>query len=323
MLFRSPLGIRAVQSILMSATQMNLSHFHTAGMTENVADKPSPADTMNNVFTNTSMTFDSSDDVYDLRRHIVGASLKSFVKTVGGSFTVLPDRESVWYEVRGVQMFEGNILRLYIDYNKMRNHGLTLQILADESFGRNIVTRVSPDFMGMIDVEIPNDHMSQWLARMGNKVCGTYNIQSCNKVSGDVAAVTRGSDVLAVSKIQSIVKQTIRSNNVPEVEKLFGIEAAAAIVQDLTQSHIVSDFMTRTGVFLPFTKKSPEVARKGVLTAMGFERPKDDIRTAVHTPKQSDQQTINNHGLYGLVSHSIMTGAEPHCNFEIITDDGA
>jgi hypothetical protein len=26
-----PVGIRAIQSILMSATQMNLSHFHTAG----------------------------------------------------------------------------------------------------------------------------------------------------------------------------------------------------------------------------------------------------------------------------------------------------
>ena len=30
--YGDPVGIRAIQSILMSATQMNLSHFHTAGM---------------------------------------------------------------------------------------------------------------------------------------------------------------------------------------------------------------------------------------------------------------------------------------------------
>ena len=304
-------GIRAVHSILMSATQMNLSHFHTAGMHSSLPSSrpvPSPAEALNDVYVNTSMTFESSDNVHTLRKHIVGANLSSFVKSVGGSFTWLPDQENVWYEVLQQPMYDGNIIRLYIQFKKMRNHGLTLRDLADTSFGTDVVTHVSPDFMGMIDIEVPNDHLSQWLSRMGTPVCGTPKVKSCEKV-GDTA-VTHGTDVLTLSKVSTVNSKTITSNDVNEVLMLYGIEAAAAVLYDLTKSPVVSDFMARTGRVLYFTKNSLEVARKGLLTSMGFERPKNDIKEALIRPHMYNSCRPS-------VKESIMTGTRAACDFEI------
>ena len=304
-------GIRAVHSILMSATQMNLSHFHTAGMHSSLPSSrpvPSPAEALNDVYVNTSMTFESSDNVHTLRKHIVGANLSSFVKSVKGSFTWLPDQENVWYEVLQQPMYDGNIIRLYIQFEKMRNHGLTLRDLADTSFGTDVVTHVSPDFMGMIDIEVPNDHLSQWLSRMGTPVCGTPKVKSCEKVGK--TAVTYGTNVLTLSKVSTVNSKTITSNDVNEVLMLYGIEAAAAVLYDLTKSPVVSDFMARTGRVLYFTKNSLEVARKGLLTSMGFERPKNDIKDALIRPHMYNSHRPS-------VKESIITGTRAACDFEI------
>ena len=307
--YGDPVGIRAIQSILMSATQMNLSHFHTAGMDGAVrsASAPTAAEAMNASYANVSMTFESDEDVRSLRKHLVGANLKSFVITVGGSFTVLPDHENVWYETRGRQMSDGTVIRFYIDYIKMMNHGLTLADLAKESFGDDVVTNVSPDFMGMIDVEVPNEHLSQWLSRMGHRVCGTPNVKSCDRLD-DTKAVTVGTDVMAVSRIDSVRGSTITSNNAAEVEHRYGIEAAAGIMRELTGSAVVSDFMTRTGRLLPFTKNSAEVRNKGLLSSMGFERPKEDIKKAISG--RADFGTTS-------VYESIITGSSPASIFDV------
>jgi hypothetical protein len=310
----------AIQSILMSATQMNLSHFHTAGMDGAdirgcSASAPTAAEAMNASYANVSMTFESDEDVRSLRKHLVGANLKSFVVTVGGSFTVLPDHENVWYETRararcaarGRQMSDGIVIRFYIDYIKMMNHGLTLADLAKESFGDDVVTNVSPDFMGMIDVEVPNEHLSQWLSRMGHRVCGTPNVKSCDRLD-NTKAVTVGTDVMAVSRIDSVRGDTITSNNAAEVEHRYGIEAAAGIMRELTGSAVVSDFMTRTGRLLPFTKTSAEVRNKGLLSSMGFERPKEDIKKAISG--RADFGTTS-------VYESIITGSSPASIFDV------
>jgi RNA polymerase Rpb1, domain 5 len=310
-----PVGIRAIQSILMSATQMSLSHFHTAGMDGIVTRKSSPsvADAMNSVYTssNTSMTFTSTDEVYALRRQLVGANLMYFVNTVGSNITGLPDRENVWYDVLEKPMYDGIVLRIYVDYDKMRNHGLTLADLARESFGEQS-TDVSPDFMGMIDVNVPDMYMSQWLSRMSNTVCGTEHILSCDKVEGSNRVVTKGTDVLAVSRVPSVDNKTITSNNAIEMERHFGIEAAASVLRELTGSQIVSDFMTRTGRVLSFMKNSTEVQNKGIMTSMGFERPRDDIRRSIISRDQGQEATS--------VYECMITGVDPYCLFQLIQD---
>lgn len=294
--FGDPVGLHAVQSILMSATQKSLSHFHTAGMKTTVSARltPTPAEAMNAEYSNnTSMTFQSSDDVYDLRKQLVGAKISSFMINVGSSLTGLNDIENVWYEAAGTKMYDGTVLRIYVDYNKMRDHGLTLESMAHAAFGSG--TNTSPDFMGIIDVNVPDDYISQWLAKTNNLVCGTLRIRSCDKMIDNVTVITEGTDILAVSRIRNV--KNITSNNVLEVELHFGIEAAAAVLETLTGSHVVSDFMARTGKILSFVKSSVEVRQKGMLTSMGFEKPKEDIKKKC-APTTS-------------VYESIMTGVDP------------
>jgi hypothetical protein len=319
-----PVGIKTIQSILMSATQMSLSHFHTAGMDPlgfnvvTVRVQPSAADAMNSTYTknNTSMTFESIDDVYTIRKQLVGANLIDFVTAVKIDATGFPDRENIWYEALGKKMYDesgekmykGSILRIYINYNKMRNHGLTLEDLAHEVYNTECIFHVSPDFMGMIDLEIPDQYLSQWLAKTGKKVCGTLDIKSCNKIN-EKTAITVGSNVLAVSKLHNVDKTTINSNNVLEVFEHYGIEAAASVLASLTGSQIVSDFMARTGKVLSFMKNSVEVTNKGLLTSMGFERPRDDVKKTL----VSKQKNLSS------VYESIITGSKNNEIFELDT----
>ena len=277
-----PIGIRTIQSILMNATQTSLSHFHTAGMLEEHGTlvKPSVADAMDSYYTNknTSMIFDVQvDDVSEIRGRLAHAKLDDFVYMVRSSFTVLPERENIWYEALGRPMSRGNVLRLYVDFEKLRHHGITLKELAYDSFGADCEWETSPDFMGMIDVNFTGNYVAQWLSRLKTKVCGTPEIVSC-ELTGDHTMSTLGSNILAASKDLEVCSETITSNNVNDVEKCFGIEAAASVLCELTGSHVVSDFMTRTGRVLPFSKSSQEVSAKGLLASMGFERPKNDIR---------------------------------------------
>ncbi len=308
-----PVGIREIQSILMSATQMNLSHFHTAGMNAIGVSAPTAAEALNSSYVNAGMTFETELDVYSLRKEIVGANLKSFVLTVGGSFTVLPDHENAWYEVLGLEVPDDVLLRFYINYMKMRDHGLTLSDLAKSAFGNDATTHVSPDFMGMIDVVVTNNHFAQWLSRMGNKVCGTFKVKSCEKLDRR-KAITRGSDLMSLSQVYGINKRTITSNNVPEVETHFGIEAAAAVLRGLTGSSVVSDFMARTGRIMPFTKNSTEVHNKGLLSSMGFERPKEDIKRAMTTPDDSSEFLDSS---FSSVYESVIAGTEPSSMFTL------
>ena len=346
---RDPIGIRSIQSIMMSATQMNLSHFHTAGMSSLSSSssspsslfKPSAADAMNSIYTknNTSMKFTMHrilDSVYNdkferlryLRKHLVGASLGHFVRKIGSNITELPDRENIWYNTKihsksklnsGFESTEvpGILLRIYIDYNKMHNHGLTLENLAQEIFGSDCSWNVSPDFMGMIDISIQVTYISQWLSRIKHRVCGTSDVLSCNFIdSGEHQSFlfyTRGTNVLAACKVPGIDKSTIELNNVISVEKHFGIEAAASVLADLTRNVIVSDFMARTGKVLHFSKYSNEVKSKGLLTSMGFERPKDDIRREINTEKT----LISKSRRIGSVYEHIITGMDPPRGFSL------
>ena len=378
-----PIGIRSIQSIMMSATQMNLSHFHTAGMSTSLGQfrVPSAAEAMNSTYTknNTSMKFTmhkqqhshSHSDKYAgtlpnagtrtqsvfskaaylenvesenlsetfeqlryLRKKLVGASLGNFVRRIGSNLTGLNDRENIWYStLSGESLFPNGsistedprvLLRFYIDFNKMHNHGLTLENLAQEVFGSDCQWNVSPDFMGMIDILVPPDtYISQWLSRTKNRVCGTSYVVSCDSLGKQHKVsyfFTRGTNVLAACKVHGVDKSTLTLNNVISVEKNFGIEAAANILTELTGNdsdtrvRVISDFMARTGTVLPFSKHSNEVSSKGLLTSMGFERPKDDIQKEI-TGKVIKSKSMHIKSVY----EHIITGKDAPSSFKILT----
>lgn len=285
-----PIGLKTVQYILMSQTQMNLSHFHTAGMSAlGLEICPSVSDTMNNRYpiNTTSMKFNitNNTNINSIRGHLVGTKFLHFVTNIGSSIVGLPEHENIWYKVLDKDVMSHEILRFYVDYNKIREYNLTLRQIASTILKDDCTWEVSPDFMGMIDVYLPSAYLDTWLARLDHIICGTNNILSVH-TSIDNNVITVGSDIYAVSKLDFIDKRTIFSNNVAEVEKCFGIEAARSVLNKLLKSSTVSNFMTRTGTVQPFAKSSSEIQHKGLLFAMGFERPKDDIKRALKNPSR-------------------------------------
>ena len=305
-----PIGIRETQSLLRTVTQRSLSHFHTAGMNNtSISNRqvPSIADGMESRYTskNTSMTFQTSFETKELKRAIVGKDMLWFVRMVRGSYLELPDEENLWYEVNDQSnMFSDDnpdevIIRFYIDYLKLIEYDLTLKALAVSCFGDAPVT-VSPDFLGMIDLKVEDGYVLRWLEQMGNTVCGTPDIVSA-QIEGHVA-VTGGSSILAVSRENRVDKKTLQSNHVADVEKHLGIEAAAYALDHIIDNKIVSDFMTRTGKVLPFSKYSKEINRRGILISAGLERPRNDIRAAIISKKWD---------AYSSVYADIMVGKSP------------
>ncbi len=309
-----PIGIREVHTIIMPATQMNLSHFHTAGMGHKEVNITSPSveDAMVSKYTrnNTGMTFElmPGTDVYGLRGQLVGKTLKDFVSAVGSNFTKIPDRENIWYEALGTPVTDAPMIRLYVDVAAMRHHGFSLNDLAEAAFGSDCTWRTSPDFMGMIDVEFTGTYLAPWLSRMSCTVGGTHDILSLVAPDGKTAVAT-GSDILTAANTPGIKKETIWSNNVKDVYAHFGVEAANTVLRKLT-SRIISDFMTRTGTVVPYTKHSIEVRRKGLLTSMGFERPKEDIKHELTSDRRFPSGKK-------CVYTSIMTGQDPSYLFDV------
>ena len=311
-----PIGIRETQSLSRTVTQRSLSHFHTAGMNNtSISNRqvPSIADGMESRYTskNTSMTFHTSLETKELKKTIVGKDMLWFVRMVRGSFLELPEEENLWYEVNdhSYMLSDDNpeevIIRFYIDYLKLIEYDLTLKALAVSCFGDAPVT-VSPDFLGMIDLKVEDGYVLRWLEQMGNTVCGTPAIVSAQ--IDDHVAVTGGSSILAVSRVNRVDKKTLESNHVADVEKHLGIEAAAYALDHIIDNNIVSDFMTRTGRVLPFSKYSKEINRRGILISAGLERPRNDIRAAIISKKWD---------VHSSVYADIMVGNSPGQLFKI------
>ena len=298
-----PIGIRETQSLLRTVTQRSLSYFHTAGMSGGISNRqrPSIADGMESRYTseNTSMIFKTSLSDGALKRALVGRDMRWFVQMMRGSFIELPDAENLWYDVLGEDMYSDNtdeiILRFYVDYKRLLEYDFTLRELASSCF-RDAHVSVSPDFMGMIDLRVDDGYVLRWLEQMGNRVCGTSDILdvsvACHNQSKIYHAISRGANMLAVSRVKGIDKTTIESNHVLDVQRNLGIEAAASVLNRVIQNNIISDFMTRTGTVLPFSKYSIEMRRKGVMTSAGLERPRDDIRAALQSNKWDEHPSI-------------------------------
>lgn len=303
----TPIGLREIQTILMSATQSNLSHFHTAGMESTITIRPSIIDCFDSIYNskNTSMScILPPEEINNFRKHIVYSKLQDFVLKIKSTYSNLSEHENIWYECCNKKP-ASDFIRFYFNYNQLKKFNLTLDEIGNKCFKKD-EWYASPDFMGMLDVTIKNNKISHVLSKMDTHVCGIENIKTCTFSNAETRLMTHGSDILNISKILHN-NSTLRSNNVSDVEKYFGIEAAASVLKDLIGSEIVSDFMCRTGSIIGFHKHSIEVKQKDLLFSLGLERPKPDIINELISKKNTNISTY----------HNIMTGKSIDTLFKI------
>lgn len=251
-----------------------------------------------------------------INRQLVGKKLRWFVTMIRSSITELPEYENIWYESSNQKKFPetNTILRFYIDYKKLVKFDLTLKDIAETVF-YDTPWHASPDWMGMIDLDIGKNNTNHVLSKIDTLLCGNLSISAMHAdIDTDehnnitVKAVTAGSDIVSVSQLLNIDKLTICSNHVLDVYKNFGIEAAATALRKIIGSDVISDFMTRTGIVLPFYNSSPEVFKKGALTAMAFERPRTHLQKFLRSSSWDTHPSI-----YA----DIMVGNNPEHDFSI------
>jgi DNA-directed RNA polymerase subunit A" len=290
------IGIRLAHHALAKATQSSLSAFHNAGLGSDVVTRMSPSlqQIMDGAIyqSNTSMIIRMGSEKAMTQRNI-----RYYVDSITNSFVDKSlEIEDFWYDIGRefgmIPLYEKGprsvVFRFYMNYIRMAKDHVTLQYLCDKAFG-SYVTCHSPDFMGIVDVHLGDDtHMSGVMEVLDTNV-GVDGILECHAVGSDGTFVTVGSNLAHVLSIPDVdVTETI-SNNVYDVEKNLGVDAAREVLyeeilskaENAETAAMLADFMTYRGYVSSFKKDNPVLKDRGFLSSIAFERPKNDIKNAI------------------------------------------
>jgi DNA-directed RNA polymerase subunit A" len=288
-------GIRLVHHALSEATQSSLSAFHNAGLESGVAARASPSlqqimdGAINN--TNTSMVIRTDAKVEDA---IPRRALRYYVDDITNSLVdPLLDGKDFWYAIGqrlGVIPEQGGrstIFRFHINYHKLANDSVTLKQLVDNIF-KGFVAFHSPSFISIIDVHLESDAQISSMTELLERRIGVDGISNCTFVD-DETITTTGSNLGQVLNLHGVDNMETISNNVYDVEKNFGVDAAREVLYDevlakvgnVHTAALIADFMTCKGYVAPFKKDNPMLRARGFLSSIAFERPKSDIKGIV------------------------------------------
>lgn len=183
------------------------------------------------------------------------------------------------------------VFRFHINYRRMAKDLMTLEYLADTIFDGYTICR-SPDFIGLIDVHLPNDNRMLGLMDVLEKkvgITGISRFESSPPVDGSQIFLTVGSNLGEILNVYGVDNVETISNNVYDVERNFGIDAARQVLYDeifakignKDSAALIADFMTCKGVVSPFKKDNPVLKNRGFLSSIAFERPKNDIKNVL------------------------------------------
>ena len=262
------IGIDSVQRIMRSATQSNLSSFHEAGLrsfrnnlsVQNVLDVTGDA--------NTSMEI-TTDDHESFRREYLYRKFGYYV--LGYKSSLYLSRSDEFWEMDS----DGVLVRFYVDYKKLIEDCRSLRFI------KGIITSkkdydvvISSDFVGILDIVerfTINEPVNQKIFEILDIDMGIDGI--LDYVDGK----SSGSNLDVVSRIRNVDRTLLRSNNIRQVERKLGIEAARNVIfKELGKdSLVIADYMTWHGRVHAFNKFGPW--DKGIIASMGFERPNKDI----------------------------------------------
>jgi hypothetical protein len=281
------IGIQAIQSVLQKATQSNLSMFHNAGniSSNSILPRPSIRDILDmNTNASCSMICDINDQfisTHDISRSLVGLRFRDIIL----SFTSGPlidenSPENIWYEY-GIFVKPKLFMRIYTDPKQFLRLGYTLASIIDIIFPDRECC-VSPDFMGIIDVEVSNqEEFHDVISCFDILLGGSKDIKDVRILNNELCTI--GSSLVYVlrQKWEGVDFSSLKSNNIKDVETVFGIEAARNLIINLIDDSkypdIVANFMTRTGTTRALKKDNLGLYNRGFVCDVSFERTRDSI----------------------------------------------
>jgi hypothetical protein len=162
-----------------------------------------------------------------------------------------------------------------------------LKHLVDGIFG-GFVAFHSPSFISVIDVHLENDAQISGMMELLERSIGVDGIRDCTLVD-DATITTTGSNLGEMLNIHGVNNVETISNNVYDVERNFGVDAAREVLYDevlakvgnVHTAALIADFMTCKGYVTSFKKDNPMLKARGFLSSIAFERPKSDVKGVV------------------------------------------
>ena len=311
------IGIRLVHHALSEATQSSLSAFHNAGLGGGVAARSSPSlqqimdGAINN--SNTSMIIKVDKRLKDAIPH---RTLRYYVDDITNSLADFSlDGKDFWYKIGrdlGVipeQNFKSTIFRFHINYHKLANDFVTLKQLVDNVFN-GFVAFHSPSFISVIDVHLESDAQISGMMELLERSIGVDCIKDCTLI-GDATITTTGSNLGKILNLYGVNNTETISNNVYDVEKNFGVDAAREVLYDeilakagnVHTAALIADFMTCKGYVAPFKKDNPMLKARGFLSSIAFERPKSDIKSIVRNKVVDDTKSVYSQVITGQLAN--------------------
>lgn len=299
------IGIRLAHHALSEATQSSLSAFHNAGLSSGTVTRASPSlqQIMDGVInqSNTSMLIKTNAKIENAISH---RAFRYYVDNITNSLVDISlNGKDFWYNIGrklGVISHlngKSTIFRFHLNYHKLANDHITLKHIIDIVFKDFIAFR-SPDFISVIDVHLDSDAQISGMMELLERSIGIDGISSCKL--DDNMLITTGSNLGEIFNIYGVDNVETISNNVYDVEKNFGIDAAREVLyneilakaDNVHTAALIADFMTCKGYVAPFKKDNPMLAARGFLSSIAFERPKNDIKGVVRNKVVDSTKSI-------------------------------
>lgn len=285
-----PVGLKAIQSIMQTATQSNLSFFHKAG-TMSKSLSPSVQQLLDLSKSPTCRMF------IKLNKPLLSKNIQYLrvIKIVESFSITQPGEEEFWIQL-GVAM---NLFELNRDFP----YQLDIQFDVKQLIERNIrlidiVNKIStltsvynktivhsPNILGIIRIYC-DEHQS--MIKIINKLhLGIEGIHDA--VFQDASTVvTNGSNLDEILKLSEVDVNNTYTNHLLQMEERFGIEAAREILydeillknNDKKYAGIIADYMCVSGALKPFGKDSTMI--RNPILSMGYEEASSDLKK-MHT----------------------------------------
>lgn len=320
------IGQRSIQSVMRMSTQSNLSSFHSAGIASVSKRSPSIQEILDYPKKmSSSMTFrfirgTTRHQALSCRPMIVQISMIKLIKKITRSTNCYSEETSsdLWIVLSQTDIaqqasrnssatMDSETIDVSVDYVSIVANGTSMSTIAStisNVFSSNEIANIMyiPEPICIIRLrKSRKSKLSLWnishmLRRMMiGKKTGVESLTLFESIDGVISAYAEGSDIEAICTLPNIDFTSIVSNDIRDIEKTYGIDAARlSIFSQLNSFHsdenaciLLANVLTRSGTVRGFTKYSSEFTDPksplflGFLTSSYVERSKKDIIDSV------------------------------------------
>jgi DNA-directed RNA polymerase beta' subunit len=279
-------GLKAIQSIMQTATQSNLSFFHKAG-TMSKSLSPSVQQLLDLSKSPTCRMF------IKLNKPLSSKNIRYLrvIKIVESFSITQPGEEEFWIQL-GVAMnlFELNRdfpyqLDIQFDVKQLIDRNIRLVDIVNKiSTVTSIYNKIivhSPNILGIIRIYC-DEHQS--MIKIINKLhLGIEGIHDA-VFHDESTVVTNGSNLDEILRLSEVDINNTYTNHLLQMEERFGIEAAREILYDeivlknnnKQYAGIIADYMCVSGALKPFSKDNTMI--RNPILSMGYEEASSDLK---------------------------------------------